>query len=179
MISMEGKLVILEPLDIAKHAEGYFAVSQDEKVHAYVGNTVPETLEDVIKLLQVYETHFLNWMILEKDTRQVIGLLRISKPQCENGILSAGESQRLASRYWRKGHMKEAKRLLYPYIFGELAVDVLYADVWEENVNSWKSLEYYGYKRMESKMEFFSKTGTAQNRFYYALSKEDYFQHTN
>ena len=97
----------------------------------------------------------------------------------ENGLLAAGESQRLSSRYWRKGHLKEAKKLFYRYVFEELAVDVLYADVWEENVNSWKSLEYYGYKRIETRAEIFTKTATAQNRFYYALSKEDYFQHTN
>ena len=179
MITMQGSLVTLEPLNVRKHTQGYFAVSRDEKIHEYVGNTVPETPEEIAALLTEYEKHFLNWMIIANDTGEVIGIIRLGKPQMENGLLAAGESQRLSSRYWRKGHMKEAKKLFYRYVFEELAVDVLYADVWEENVNSWKSLEYYGYKRMESKMEFFSKTGTAQNRFYYALSKEEYFQHTN
>ena len=33
MIVMRGNLVTLEPMDIEKHAKGYFEVSQDENIH--------------------------------------------------------------------------------------------------------------------------------------------------
>ena len=173
MVSFIGKLVTLEPLDIEKHARGFLEVSQDEKIHEYVGNTVPESLEEVIDLLKLYQEHFLNWMILSNETREVIGILRISKPQVENGCLTAGESQRLSSRYWRKGHMKEAKKLLYPYVFGPLGVDLLYADAWEDNINSRKSLESYGYQLSEIRNELFSKTGKEGKNYIYTLKKED------
>lgn len=174
MITMKGELVTLEPLDIEKHAQGYFAVSQDEKIHEYVGNTVPKNLAEIVALLKVYEEHFLNWMILSNETQEVIGILRLGKPQIENGKLTAGESQRLSSRYWRKGHMKEAKRLFYQYVFEELSVDILYADVWEGNVNSRKSLESYGYKLVAVTDGFFSKTGKMAKQYLYAFTKEDY-----
>lgn len=176
MVTLRGDLVTLEPLDIEKHAQGYFAVSQDEKIHRYVGNTVPKTLEETAALLKEYEKYFLNWMILSNETREVIGILRLGKPEPENGKLAAGESQRLASRYWRKGHMKEAKGLFYRYVFEELAVEILYADVWEGNTNSIRSLESYGYQLAETTREIFSKTGKPAEKYLYILRKEDYYR---
>ena len=123
MITMKGKLVTLEPLEIQKHAEGYFNVSQDENIYTYVGNSVPESFDDTINLLKKYEQYFLNWMIISNDTREVIGIIRLSKPQINNGLCTAGESQMLCSKYWRKGHMKETKTLFYQYVFNELSID--------------------------------------------------------
>ena len=176
MVSMRGNLVTLEPLDIQKHAEGYYRVSQDENIHKYVGNSVPGSVDEIVALLKEYEKHFLNWMILSNETCNVIGIIRLSKPEMINGILSAGESQRLCSRYWRKGHMKEAKKLFYRYVFDELSVDILYADVWEGNVNSIKSLESYGYRLLETTTEFFVKSGKYTEKYIYALTKEAYRQ---
>lgn len=175
MISLKGSLVTLEPLDIEKHAQGYFDVSQDENIHKYVGNTVPKTVAEVVSLLTEYEKYFLNWIILSNETNEVIGIIRLGKPQVENGILIAGESQRLSSKYWRKGHMKEAKRLFYRYVFEELAVEILYADVWEGNINSMKSLESSGYKLVETSHEFFPKTGEYTKKYLYCLKKDDYY----
>lgn len=174
MIKMEGNLVTLEPLDILKHAKGYFEVCQDENIHKYVGNTVPKSIDEVICSLKEYEKYFINWMIISNETKTVIGIMRLGKPQMENGILVAGESQRLSSKYWRKGHMKEAKKLFYRYVFENLSVEILYADVWEGNINSIKSLESYGYKLIDISNEIFSKTGTQTKRYLFALSKDDY-----
>lgn len=175
MISMRGELVTLEPLDVEKHAQGYFEVCQDEMIHKYVGNRVPKTVEEITALLQEYEKYFLNWMIVSNETQAVIGIIRLSRPEPENGVLSAGESQRLSSRYWRKGHMKEAKKLFYEYVFGELSVELLYADVWEGNTNSIKSLESYGYQLRETTEEIFSKTGKYAKKYIFSLSRKEYY----
>ena len=172
---LKGKLVTLEPLCILKHAKGYYEVSLDENIHRYTGNSVPTNISDIEKLLNLYEKYFINWMIISNDTKNVIGIIRLGKPELENGIIIAGESQFIASKYWRKGHMKEAKRLFYQYVFQELSVDVLFADVWEGNVNSMKSLESYGYKLIETRQEIFLKTGKLTNKYIYALTKNDYF----
>jgi len=176
MLKMKGQLITLEPLNIEKHAKGYFDVCQDERIHLYTGNHVPSKLHEVVKLLEKYEQLFINWIITANDTGSVIGLLRLSRPQRVDGVLVAGESQFLHSAYWRKGHMKEAKALLYPYVFQKLAVDALYADVWEGNTNSRRSLESYGYVQVETKTERFSKTGKETKKYIYALTKEDYLR---
>lgn len=175
MVTMRGNFITLEPLNIDKHAKGYFEISQDENIHRYTGNNVPKNIEEIETLLKKYETYFINWMILSNDTQKVIGILRLGKPKMENGMLAAGESQFLSSQYWRKGHMKEAKKLFYQYVFNELSIEILYADVWAENTNSIKSLESYGYKLIETKCETFSKTGKLTEKYIYALSKNDYY----
>ena len=173
---LNGNLVTLEPMCVEKHAMGYYEVSLDETIHRYTGNTVPAHIDDIEKLLKLYEKYFINWMIIANDTRDVIGIIRLGKPELENGIFIAGESQFLSSKYWRKGHMKEAKGLFYQYVFQELSVDVLYADVWEGNTNSMKSLESYGYKLVETRKEMFSKTGEYANKYIYTLTRNDYIR---
>ena len=71
--------------------------------------------------------------------------------------------------------MKEVKRLFYEYVFQDLSVEILYADVWEGNANSMKSLESYGYKLIETRKEMFSKTGKLTNKYIYTLTRSDYF----
>ena len=97
MVAMKGNLVTLEPLDIDKHAKGYFAVSKDENMHRYTGNSVPKCVDETVKLLQKYEQYFYNWMIVSNESHDVIGIIRLSKSDCENGVLAAGESQFLSS----------------------------------------------------------------------------------
>lgn len=174
MITMAGKLITLEPMNTEEHAQGYFELSQDTLIHRYTGNTVPRNPDEIIALLKKYEVYFMNWMIISNATRQVIGIIRLGKPEMDNGILSAGESEFLSSQYWRKGHMKEAKTLFYQYVFDELGVDTLYADVWEGNTNSLKSLEYYGYKLIDTVEGVFPKTGKPMKKYILSLSKADY-----
>ena len=174
MVTMKGKLITLEPLDIKKHANGYFDVCQDEDMLKYTGNSVPKTVDEIVALLEKYQEYFFNWMILSNETQQVIGIMRLGKPAMDNGELVAGESQFLSSQYWRKGHMKEAKKLFYRYVFGDLAVEKLYADVWEGNINSIKSLESYGYRLVDTNDVVFSKTGKTTKKHIYSLSKSDY-----
>lgn len=177
MITMKGTLITLEPLVVDKHAKGYFELSQDALIHRYTGNTVPKSLDEITALLKKYEEYFINWMILSDETHQIIGIIRLGKPEMENGVLVAGESEFLSSRYWRKGHMKEAKRLFYSYVFDTLSVEMLYADVWEGNVNSIKSLESHGYQLIETTTGIFTKTGKCMKKCIFSLSKSDYRLH--
>lgn len=174
MVTMQGTRITLEPLNVQKHATDYFEVSQDERIHEYTGNTVPKSVNEIVALLEKYEKYFLNWMIISNENHKVIGIIRLGKPEMVDGILTAGESQFLASQYWRKGHMQEAKKLFYQYVFNELSVEKLYADVWEGNINSQKSLESYGYQRVETRTELFSKTGEYKQKYIYALSKTEF-----
>lgn len=174
MITMKGRLITLEPLDIEKHAKGYFEASQDENIHRYTGNSVPQNIDETAALLKKYETYFINWMIISNATHKVIGIIRLGKPETVNGVLVAGESQFLSSQYWRKGHMKETKKLFYRYVFDTLSVETLYADVWEGNTNSIKSLESYGYKLIEVTNGIFAKTGKPTKKYIFSLSRTDY-----
>ena len=70
--------------------------------------------------------------------------------------------------------MKEAKKLFYAYVFDVLSVETLYADVWEGNENSVKSLQSYGYRLIKTADDVFSKTGERKRKLIFSLSKSDY-----
>lgn len=174
-----GEKVRLRPLDYEKDYIAWYEVSQDEKMHLWVGNTVPETLEEVKELINVvYPKYFIIWIIEDIKTTQVIGMMRISYPEKSEKGITAGDSQRLHSDYWRKGYMKEARELIYNYVFNVLKVDILYADVWEGNINSSKSLEHVGYKHFDTEEEYFKKYDRLQSKLYYQL-KPDWWNKRN
>ena len=66
---------------------------------------------------------------------------------------------------------------MYNRKFHTLSVDILYADVWEGNINSMKSLESYGYQLIAVENDIFSKTEMCTRKYIYSLSKADYFAH--
>ncbi|MDM8128666.1 GNAT family protein [Paraclostridium benzoelyticum] len=115
-------------------------------------------------------------MIILRYTQELIGIIRLGKPNQDKGLIVSGESQILHSNYWRKGHMKEVKKLLYNYAFDNLGIDILYADVWEGNTNSIKSLEASGYKLIEVQTDIFNKTGQIKEKYIYSFEKEDYLK---
>lgn len=165
-----GELVILRPINFMTDYIVWYEVEQDEYMHEWVGNSVPTTYDEVKQYLnELLPKHFMVWMIEEKKTGKVIGMMRISHPEYLGRQLIAGDSQRLHSNYWRKGFMKESRQLIYDYVFNTLNVDVLYADVWEGNNNSIKSLESAGYKLIDIKREYFKKYNRMQNKLYYEL----------
>lgn len=168
--TLVGKFVRLRPLNYEYDHKAWFEVEQDENIHLWVENTSPKSQDDVKEYLyKLYPKYFLIWMIEEKVSGDVIGMMRISHPQSLEEQLVAGDSQRLHSSYWRKGYMKESRKLIYNYVFKHLKVDVLFADVWEGNISSSKSLETAGYKLVEVKKEYFKKYKRIQNKLYYQL----------
>jgi RimJ/RimL family protein N-acetyltransferase len=170
---LEGILVRLRPMNCERDIDEWYRVSQDEKMHMWIGNTVPTKKEEIERLLtEVYPKHFLIWMIEEKGTGDVIGMMRISYPESDNGVMIAGDSQRLNSNYWRKGYMKESRKLIYKYVFDKLEVGVLYADVWKGNVNSEKSLESVGYQFLYEEDAYFEKYDRIQSKRYYRLTRK-------
>lgn len=170
--NFKGDKVLLRPINPHHDHIDWYEVSQDSRMHVWVGNTVPQSVEDVMyDLYELYPQHFLLWMIVDRQTNKVIGMMRLSHPFInDQGLLVAFDSQRLHSTYWRKGYMKEARHLIYDYAFNVLHIDRLYADVWEGNINSCKSLESVGYQHMMTKREYFKKYDRYQNKLLSAES---------
>jgi len=174
---LEGSLVRLRPMSTEGDVEEWFGISHDKKMHLWTGNEVPSSIQEVEKLLlEVYPEYFMIWMIEEKRTGNVIGMMRISYPTMNEGQKVAGDSQRLHSDYWRKGYMKESRKLIYDYVFRDLQVEALYADVWKGNTNSEKSLESVGYEFLFEKEEYFEKYDRLQMKRYYQLTRESWMK---
>jgi RimJ/RimL family protein N-acetyltransferase len=175
-----GELVKLRPINYETDHIAWFKIEQDEKMHEWVGNTVPTTYDEVKKYIyELLPKHFMVWIIEEKRSGKVIGMMRISHPEHHEEHLVAGDSQRLHSNYWRKGYMKESRKLIYDYVFNVLKVDFLIADVWEGNVNSIKSLENAGYELIDVKKEYFKKYNRINKKAYYHLHSSNWNNEIN
>lgn len=170
-----GDLVILRKLDVEKDASSYFNVSLDKNIHTWVGNNVPKSIDEIKNLLFSYEKCMFVWMIINRQTSEIIGIMRISFPELVNSKLVAGDSQRLLSKYWRKGHMKEARNLIYEFAYTSLKIETLYADVWEENINSLESLKSIGYQIYDRKEEFFEKGNIKRYKCYLELNLRKWY----
>lgn len=173
---LNGDLVVLSQLNIERDLIGYFNVSQDEKNHLWVGNSVPKNMDEIEELLNVYLNSMYVWTIFNKQNLEIIGLMRLSFPEVCNGKITSGDSQRLHSSYWRKGYMKESRKLVYEYAYSVLKIDTLYADVWEGNINSLESLKSVGYKIFDKEEEYFNKQNKTIIKHYLKLDLKEWYE---
>lgn len=171
-----GKLVVLRPLDIERDLIGYFNVSLDEKIHTWVGNNIPKDIDETGSLLSMYNSQMYIWTIFNRESNEIIGLMRLSYPEVINGGVTSGESQRLHSKYWRKGYMKEARKLVYEFAYSNLKIVTLIADVWEGNTNSLESLKSVGYKIFDKEEEYFNKQNKTIFKYYLKLNLKEWYE---
>lgn len=173
---LNGNLIVLRQLDIDRDLIGYFNVSQDKNIHLWVDNKIPKDSEEIKNLLNLYNENMHVWTIFDKHNSDIIGIMRLSHPEVVNGEKSSGDSQRLHSDYWRKGYMKEARRLVYKYAYENMKIEMLYADVWEGNINSLESLKSVGYQIMDKKSEYFKKSDKFINKYYLKLDLKHWYK---
>lgn len=173
---LNGNLIVLRQLNIERDTIGYFNVSRDEKIHLWVDNTIPENSNEIKELLSLYNKKMYVWTIFDKCNSDIIGIMRLSHPEIINGKKSAGDSQRLHSDYWRKGYMKEARKLIYEYAFENMKIETLFADVWEGNINSLESLKSVGYRIIDKEMEYFKKKDALNLKYYLELDLREWYE---
>lgn len=171
-----GDLVVLRQLNIERDLIGYFNVSLDENIHLWVGNNTPKDIDEIKVLLNIYVENMYVWTIFDNRNSKIIGIMRLSYPEFINGKLTSGDSQRLLSSYWRKGYMKEARKLLYFFAYKNLNIEMLVADVWEGNTNSLESLKSVGYQINERRLEYFKKIDALVFKLYLQLDLESWYK---
>lgn len=173
---LDGKLVVLRPLNIKRDLIGYFNVSLDEKIHTWVGNNIPKNIDEINELLRMYIRQMYVWTIFSRESNEIIGIMRLSYPEVINGSVTLGDSQRLHSTYWRKGYMKEARQLVYEFAYSNLKIETLIADVWEGNINSLESLKSVGYKIFDKEEEYFNKQNKTIIKYYLKLNLKEWYE---
>jgi len=83
-------------------------------------------------------------MNLDKPSGQLVGRFFLCMENRE-GIIVIGEGNRISKPFWRKGHNREARMLLFPYAFETLQADIYETGAWSENENSIRSIEAHGF----------------------------------
>ncbi len=91
-----------------------------------------------------------------------------------HGNLVVGEGNRIARPYWRKGHNRQTRLLLFRYVFEELGADRIDTEVWSENTNSIRSIESHGFRFVREEIRMNEKYRKAMLMRYYRLARDEW-----
>lgn len=158
--TLNSDRITLREINVPVDAPEWYKLSKDPEIHKWTGNNAPGNVWEARKNLKKYSEieQIISWAIISNETGKIIGTYWVWKPieYPDGSIIIPAEVERIAKHCWRKGYMKEARKLVYDYCFNTLNVNEIHAQVWKDNVNSVKSLEHAGhvlYKEEEKLIE--------------------------
>ena len=170
---LQGKIVTLRALEPERDANDYYQMNLEPEMHVWTGNHVFKSVEEARAELErfVQLDDVTMWAVVDKTTGRMIGRFFVCLEE-RNSELVAGEGNRIAKPYWRKGHNREARRLVLEYVFGRLNADCLETECWSENINSRKSIEAHGFSFVEEISEWNDKHLRQMNKSAYQITRE-------
>ena len=169
-----GNLVTLRPIRIETDSNDYFAFNLDPEMHRWTNNAPFATLvaarAELARLSGLPD--FSTWMIVDNGSGKVVGRFFLCLEQ-RDGRRIAGEGNRIARPYWRRGHNREARRFMFDYAFGCLGADAYETACWAGNVNGCRSIESYGFRLIDERDERFrGRNKTAVLRHYQMVREQ-------
>jgi RimJ/RimL family protein N-acetyltransferase len=146
-ITLEGQYARLEPLD-AKHAEGLFAIGQDEKIWRYLLRpkleSVPDALGFVQEALRVAATGSqLPFAVIDQKNNRVAGSTRYLDIRPNDRAIEIGSTW-LGSEFQRTAINSECKYLLLRHAFEELGAVRVTLKTDGRNEQSQRAIERLG-----------------------------------
>lgn len=173
----EGSIVRLRPIQANVDAEAYLQYSSDPELHRWTGNSVLPSVEAAREELErlALDPSLSVWLIMDRITGRLAGRFFLCMHQRE-GQRIVGEGNRIARCFWRKGHNREARRLMFHYAFETLHADLYETEVWEPNVNSVRSIEAHGFHLVGQEERFNPKYGKAFLVRHYAIPAAEWRQ---
>jgi [ribosomal protein S5]-alanine N-acetyltransferase len=155
---LTGQIITLHPIDPARDAAGYYRMNLDPQMHTWTGNDVLPSIDTARDELErfVAMDDVTMWAIIDNATGAMAGRFFVTLEERE-GLLISGEGNRIARRFWRKGHNREARQLVFRYVFNVLGADVIETECWTGNTNSLKSLKAHGFSFVSEETAYNSR----------------------
>jgi RimJ/RimL family protein N-acetyltransferase len=146
------------------------AIRADPAVMKYIGSGGPESLAEVLailnKILAHWEQHgFGRWAVIYKEHDALVGWCGLSYLE-NTGDVEIGYG--IAKPYWGKGLASEAAAAAIKYGFEQLRLDRIVAVAWPDNITSQRVMEKLGMKYVKL-ARFYNA-----EMVYYAISREEY-----
>lgn len=172
---LEGEAVRLRPLDPEGDADDYYEWNLEPDMHLWTGNTPLASPDSARKELERLSnlSDFTTWAVEDRASSKMIGRFFVCIEEREDMVI-AGEGNRIAKAFWRKGHNREARRLIFKYLFDDLEVDAIETECWSENVNSRQSIIAHGFQLLAETWEQNPKHGRAMLKCRFRLERQDW-----
>ncbi len=178
--TLVSEKVLLRELNEDKDTPQLYIILKNADIHKWLGTEAPENVQQVRDSIKNYcnSSDLYSWAITDINSGKTIGIYYLWKPvvQIDSTKIIPAESQRLAKHCWRKGYMKEARKLVYKFSFDVLEAYEIHAQVWKNNVNSIKSMEYSGYKKYKEVEKSILKYNKKYIECHYKLTKTDFIK---
>jgi RimJ/RimL family protein N-acetyltransferase len=172
---LEGRIVTLRPLDPERDAPDYYEMNLDPEMHLWTNNHVLGSPEEARRELERYAAmdDVTMWAIIDNASGRLVGRFFVCLED-RGGVRVAGEGNRIAKPFWRRGHNREARRLVFEYVFGALGADHVETECWAENVNSRESLKAHGFTLVQEAPHFNHKHQKMIQKLLFRLSREQW-----
>ncbi len=157
-------------------AQSLYENARDKEISRYTTLPYPYGLKEARDFIEktIKNRHKKNVYELGielKETNQIIGMIGLMKIDYKNKNAEIGYW--LGKRYWRKGIIQEAVKLMLDFSFNRLKLVRIYAGVFHPNIPSAKLLEKCGF-RYEGRLRkaIFSKNKWLDDLRYGILKEE-------
>jgi RimJ/RimL family protein N-acetyltransferase len=148
---LQSNRLLYEPLSLSHLSERYVGWLNDSEINMFLESRNGYTIEMLSDYLKNQENrNILFWAIIEKETGEHIGNIKIDPINTENnsgeyGIL-IGEKKK-----WGKGFAKEASYTIIRYCFEKLNLSRITLGVISKNVPAIRLYEKLGFKKVSIK----------------------------
>lgn len=170
-----GQTVTLCPIDPVRHAADYYLMNLEPEMHTWTGNDILPSIEAARDELErfVAMDDVTMWAIVDNATDEMAGRFFITLEN-RDGLLICGEGNRIARRLWRKGHNREARKLIFRYVFTVLGADVIESESWAQNISSIKSLEAHGFSFVSEETAYNPKHARAMIKRRFRMTRQQW-----
>lgn len=123
---LAGQRVTLRPIDPPRDAQDYHEWNLEPEMHAWTDNgplaSPQEARRELERLAGMDDVT--TWAVVDNSSGKMVGRFFIILEQRPDRLV-AGEGNRIAKPFWRKGHNRQARQLVFNYIFGTLQADCI------------------------------------------------------
>jgi RimJ/RimL family protein N-acetyltransferase len=175
---LAGQVVTLRPLDPPRDAADYYEWNLDPEMHLWTGNHILASVEEARAELERFAAmnDLTMWAVVDNANARMMGRFFICLERREGRVI-AGEGNRIARPFWRKGHNRDARRRVFRYVFEALRADCIETECWTDNTNSRLAILAHGFTLVEEHAEHNAKHGRPMTKCFLALSREDWRRH--
>ena len=177
---LKGKRVFLRKIT-PKDAQSIYDNVKDKEIARYTENIpYPYPKTDTIKFIKrsddkIKKGKGYTFGITLKEDDQVLGIVSLNSIDHKNKSAELGYW--LGKKYWGKGIISEAVRLILGFAFKNLKLHRVHAGVFEKNIASKRVLEKSGFKFEGLLREAVFKHGRWYNKLAFGILRKEYEAH--
>lgn len=170
-MNLIGKKIIIRDFQKEDFPE-FFKLVQDKANHDLAGLEYTADENFAHNLLEMYQRRDGAFVIAQKDTDQMVGIIEMNKRGESNDLLLTREIGFVINRKFRnQGFAKESVQLLIDYGFNELNLTEIWASSEKDNQAPQKLLELLGFKYIYEVNQAFPYAMQSNLVKYYLLKK--------